>query len=110
MPQNCSSDVEAVISYLDEMYAKNDTAGIQTLKETFGLGGLGHTDDFAAARESSLYFALFKSSRREDNIIRSPSDLRNVKLFSIHIRFGFVTVLSHSGDILFLRFDPPLLT
>ena len=53
MPQNCSSDVEAVIAYLDGMYANNDTTGIQTLKEAFGLGDLVHTDDFAAARESS---------------------------------------------------------
>jgi len=53
MPQNCSSDVEAVIAYLDGMYANNDTTGIQTLKETFGLGDLVHTDDFAAAREFS---------------------------------------------------------
>jgi hypothetical protein len=53
MPQNCSSDVEAVISYLDDMYAVGDIAGIQTLKETFGLGDIVHVGDFAAARESS---------------------------------------------------------
>lgn len=53
MPQNCSADVEAVIAHLDGMYAINDTAGIRTLQETFGLGGLAHVDDFAAARESS---------------------------------------------------------
>jgi len=57
MPQNCSSDVEAVIAYLDGMYAVNDTAGIQTLKEAFGLGGLGHVDDFAYARELFLPFS-----------------------------------------------------
>jgi hypothetical protein len=56
MPQNCSSDVEAVIAYLDGMYAANDTTGIQTLKEAFGLGDLVHVDDFASARESSLSF------------------------------------------------------
>ena len=53
MPQNCSADVEAVIAYLDGMYTNNDTAGIRTLQEAFGLAGLAHVDDFAAARESS---------------------------------------------------------
>jgi hypothetical protein len=56
MPQNCSSDVQAVIAYLDEMYAANDTAGIQTLQEAFALGSLSHVGDFATARESSLCF------------------------------------------------------
>ncbi|OJA08848.1 hypothetical protein AZE42_12189, partial [Rhizopogon vesiculosus] len=37
MMVNCSSDVQAVIAYLDGVYAVNDTAGIQTLKEVFGL-------------------------------------------------------------------------
>jgi hypothetical protein len=54
MPQNCSSDVQAVIAYLDGMYAANDTAGIQTLQEAFALGDLDHVSDFAAARELSL--------------------------------------------------------
>src|SRR6267154_2391032 len=56
MPQNCSSDIEAVIAYLDGMYAADDTAGIQTLKEAFGLGDLKHVDDFAHARELFLSF------------------------------------------------------
>lgn len=51
MPQNCSSDVEAVIAYLDGLYMANDTGGIQILKEAFGLGDLVHVDDFAGARE-----------------------------------------------------------
>ncbi|OJA14041.1 hypothetical protein AZE42_12146 [Rhizopogon vesiculosus] len=55
MPQNCSSDVQAVIAYLDGMYAVNDTAGIQTLKENFGLGDVEHVDDFADALVENLY-------------------------------------------------------
>jgi hypothetical protein len=55
MPQNCSSDVEAVIAYLDGMYAANDTAGIQTLKEAFGLGDVVHVDDFASALQYNLF-------------------------------------------------------
>jgi hypothetical protein len=62
MPQNCSSDVEAVIAYLDGMYAANDTTGIQTLKEAFGLGDVVHVDDFASARESLPPFIQFHES------------------------------------------------
>jgi hypothetical protein len=59
MPQNCSSDVQAVIAYLDGMFKVNDTAGIQTLKEAFGLGDVVHVTDFASARESSLSLIQF---------------------------------------------------
>ncbi|KAG2127939.1 peptidase S28 [Suillus bovinus] len=55
MPQNCSSDVEAVIAYLDGMYMANDIAGIQILKEAFGLGNVVHVDDFASAIQSNLF-------------------------------------------------------
>ncbi|KAG2132870.1 serine carboxypeptidase S28-domain-containing protein [Suillus bovinus] len=55
MPHNCSSDIEAVIAYLDGLYMANDTAGIQILKETFGLGDVVHVDDFASALQSSLF-------------------------------------------------------
>ena len=47
MPQNCSSDVQRVIAYLDSLYAENDTDALQELKTAFGLGGLLHIDDFA---------------------------------------------------------------
>ncbi|KAG2357279.1 peptidase S28 [Suillus spraguei] len=55
MPKNCSSDVQAVIAYLDEMYAAKDTAGIQTLQEAFSLGDLKHVGDFATALEYNLW-------------------------------------------------------
>ncbi|KAG1891883.1 peptidase S28 [Suillus fuscotomentosus] len=55
MPQNCSSDVEAVIFYLDYMYAVGDTAGIQTLKEAFGLGDVVRVEDFATALQDNLF-------------------------------------------------------
>jgi pimeloyl-ACP methyl ester carboxylesterase len=54
MPQNCSSDVQAVIAYLDQLYAENNTAAMQSLKEAFGLGGLSHIDDFASALQYNL--------------------------------------------------------
>jgi hypothetical protein len=55
MPQNCSSDVQTVFAYLDQINAENDTVAVQSLKEAFGLGGLSHIDDFAAARKSLVY-------------------------------------------------------
>lgn len=55
MPQNCSSDVQAVIAYLDQIYAENDMAAMQSLKDAFGLGSLSHIDDFAAARKCLVY-------------------------------------------------------
>ncbi|KAG1787150.1 serine carboxypeptidase S28-domain-containing protein [Suillus plorans] len=58
MPQNCSSDVEAVIAHLDELYIANDTAGIQTLKEAFGLGDVVHVDDFATAKQTAWLACL----------------------------------------------------
>ena len=48
MPQNCSADVQAVVAYLDALYAANDTNEMQMLKETFNLGVL-QIDDFAWA-------------------------------------------------------------
>ncbi|KAG1734402.1 serine carboxypeptidase S28-domain-containing protein [Suillus paluster] len=74
MPRNCSSDVESVIAYLDWMYAVNDTAGIQTLKEAFGLGGVVHVDDFASARELTL--SLVQSSSL--GMARTSSDPSNI--------------------------------
>ncbi|KAG9309934.1 peptidase S28 [Chiua virens] len=55
MPQNCSSDVQAVIAYLDQIYFENDTAAIQDLKDAFGLGSLSHDDDFASALQDNLF-------------------------------------------------------
>ncbi|KIK95608.1 hypothetical protein PAXRUDRAFT_140281 [Paxillus rubicundulus Ve08.2h10] len=55
MPQNCSSDVQAVIAYLDQIYAVNNTAAIQSLKDAFGLGDLLHIDDFASALQYNLF-------------------------------------------------------
>ncbi|OSC97649.1 peptidase S28 [Trametes coccinea BRFM310] len=48
MPQNCSTDMQAVIAYVDDTVASGDTSKIQALKENFGLGGMVHNDDFAS--------------------------------------------------------------
>ncbi|KAH7925534.1 peptidase S28 [Leucogyrophana mollusca] len=55
MPKNCSADVEAVIAYLDKMYAANNNTALQSLKTTFGLGNLSHIADFAAALQNNLF-------------------------------------------------------
>ncbi|KAF9256491.1 hypothetical protein L218DRAFT_1081344 [Marasmius fiardii PR-910] len=38
MPQNCSSDVSAVVSYVDKVLSSSDATKIHALKETFGMG------------------------------------------------------------------------
>ena len=50
MPANCSADVEAVIAHVDSVLTANNSADVTALKTTFGLQGLAHNDDFAAAR------------------------------------------------------------
>ncbi|KIJ58452.1 hypothetical protein HYDPIDRAFT_119526, partial [Hydnomerulius pinastri MD-312] len=55
MPQNCSSDVQAVVAYLDQIYDEGNTTAQQILKEAFGLSGLSHMDDFAAALQNNLF-------------------------------------------------------
>jgi hypothetical protein len=86
MPQNCSSDVEAVISYLDGMYAANNTAGIQTLKEAFGMGDIVHVDDFATARESPLSF-IFNSAEYGQ---RNSSRFAQLLIYGTSIVLTFV--------------------
>ncbi|KAH9888524.1 peptidase S28 [Cubamyces lactineus] len=55
MPANCSADIEAVIAHVDSVIASNDSTQINTLKSTFGLQGLSHNDDFAAALQENLF-------------------------------------------------------
>ncbi|KAI0644791.1 peptidase S28 [Trametes meyenii] len=54
MPANCSADLEAVIAHVDSVLASNDSTQINALKSTFGLEGLSHNDDFAAALQENL--------------------------------------------------------
>ncbi|KAH9856842.1 peptidase S28 [Lenzites betulinus] len=54
MPANCSADMEAVITHVDSVLTSNDSTQINTLKSTFGLQGLAHNDDFAAALQENL--------------------------------------------------------
>lgn len=47
IPQNCSADVRAVISYIDGVFASGVESDIADLKAMFGLESLDHADDFA---------------------------------------------------------------
>jgi hypothetical protein len=50
MPKNCSADVEAVISHIDQVFTWGTTAQINEIKANFGLQNLTHLDDVAGAR------------------------------------------------------------
>ncbi|KAF9023118.1 peptidase S28 [Hymenopellis radicata] len=47
MPANCSSDFQALISHVDEVFSSDDDLAIQALKENFGMGNVTHVDDVA---------------------------------------------------------------
>lgn len=51
MPQNCSSDVETVISHIDTVFQGKDAKAIQTIKDNFGMGEMTHLDDVAGSRK-----------------------------------------------------------
>lgn len=55
IPRNCSSDVRAVIGYVDRVFAEGTAQDIYKLKAMFGLENLEHHDDFAAALATPLW-------------------------------------------------------
>lgn len=46
-PQDCVASINAIVDKMDMLIAANNTAGIQQLKEIFGLGALSDIRDFA---------------------------------------------------------------
>ena len=64
MPANCSADVEAVIAHVDSVLTANVSADVTALKTTFGLQGLAHNDDFAAARAFPASLLYERTDRR----------------------------------------------
>lgn len=52
MPSNCSADVQAVISHVDQVFSGNNATAIQALKDSFGMGAVTHLDDVAGTRMS----------------------------------------------------------
>ena len=53
MPKNCSADVEAVISHIDQVFTSGSQSQINAIKANFGLSNLTHLDDVAGARKFS---------------------------------------------------------
>ena len=51
MPQNCSADVEAVMTYVDSVLTNGTARNIQLLEAKFNIQGIQHADDAAAACE-----------------------------------------------------------
>lgn len=51
MPKNCSADVQAVITHVDQVFTGTNTTAINALKDTFGMGAVTHLDDVAGACE-----------------------------------------------------------
>jgi len=51
MPQNCSSDVQAVVAHFDDVYNSGNDSEFAALKAQFGLEDLEHPDDVTGARE-----------------------------------------------------------
>lgn len=49
MPVNCSADVEAVITHIDQVFSGRDQKAINEIKDTFGLTAMTHLDDVAGA-------------------------------------------------------------
>ncbi|KAI0938023.1 hypothetical protein AcV7_003333 [Taiwanofungus camphoratus] len=54
MPQNCSSDVEAVITYIDATFMSGNTEQIQSIFTLFNMS-LSHLDDWAGALRNNLW-------------------------------------------------------
>ena len=52
MPKNCSSDVEAAVSQLDQVFLSGNTTAIDNVKKSFGLSDLTNSIDFLGARKS----------------------------------------------------------
>jgi hypothetical protein len=63
MPKNCSTDVEAVIGYIDEVFTGSNQTAINYIKDLFGLGVLTHLDDVVSACKcsDSILFCIWIS-------------------------------------------------
>jgi hypothetical protein len=55
MPKNCSTDVQAVIGYVDNVFSKKNQTEINRVKNLFGLDLLTHLDDVAGALRNNLW-------------------------------------------------------
>jgi len=55
MPQNCSADVEAVITHVDQVLSNGTASQKSDVKNLFGIGDVDHDDDAAGALRNNLW-------------------------------------------------------
>ncbi|KAJ7625515.1 serine carboxypeptidase S28-domain-containing protein [Roridomyces roridus] len=55
MAANCSADIKAVISHLDQVFTGTNQTAIQEIKESFGMGDMTHLDDVAGSLRENLF-------------------------------------------------------
>ncbi|KAF8513795.1 serine carboxypeptidase S28-domain-containing protein [Gautieria morchelliformis] len=55
MPKNCSADIEAVITHIDQVFTSGTPQEKQTIKATFGLEDVTHLDDAAGSLRNILW-------------------------------------------------------
>ena len=55
MPQNCSADIEAVVSHIDHVFTNGTPQDAQAIKDLFGLGDVTHLDDAAGSCACAIH-------------------------------------------------------
>ncbi|KAI0065745.1 hypothetical protein BV25DRAFT_1798124 [Artomyces pyxidatus] len=55
MAPNCSADVQAASARIDEIFAGGNATAISTLKASFGMGDIVHTDDWIYPLHSNFW-------------------------------------------------------
>ncbi|THW68098.1 serine carboxypeptidase [Aureobasidium pullulans] len=79
MPKNCSSDVSLVIDHIDNILLNGTTSEITALKTKFGLEGLEHNDDFAAALQNGPWLWQGNQFYRNTGFFDFCDAVENVK-------------------------------
>ncbi|KAH9839119.1 peptidase S28 [Rhodofomes roseus] len=80
MPQNCSSDVQAVIGHIDDVFTSGNDTAITVIKDLFNMS-LTHLDDFASALQNPIWEwqGLQPSSDLSDSLFFPFCDALEVK-------------------------------
>ncbi|KAI5209493.1 serine carboxypeptidase [Aureobasidium subglaciale] len=79
MPKNCSSDVSLVIDHVDNVLLNGTASEISELKTSFGLEGLEHNDDFAAALQNGPWLWQGNQFYRNTGFFDFCDAVENVK-------------------------------
>ena len=58
MPQNCSSDVQAALAYMDDVFASGNRTEMKRIQSLFGLESLTHFVDFATGCTYSAFIRV----------------------------------------------------